>query len=128
MDPGWRVGLEELEAGPRGLPLAWEDAVSWETGVEDASRFGQGHWPTWGCGDRKQSRIQKTSAGLCCLRATKQKWRPQRVYARLESEGDKNLGVLRGVMVSVAGVTMGRVYPEKEAGPLGPAGVRMSGR
>lgn len=42
--------------------------------------------------------------------------------------GTKIWGVLRGVMVSVAGVTMGRVYPEKEAGPLGPAGVRMSGR
>ena len=42
--------------------------------------------------------------------------------------GTKIWGVLCGVMVSVARVTMGRVYPEKEAGPLGPAGVRMSGR
>ena len=86
------MGLEEPEAGPRGLLLAWEDAVSWETGVEDASRFGQGHWPTWEGGDRKQSRIQRTLQVCAACELPKQKWRPQRVYAHLESGGDKNLG------------------------------------
>lgn len=73
------MGLEEPEAGPWGLPLAWEDAVSWETGVEDASRFGQGHWPSWGGGDRKQSRIQRALQVCAACELPKQKWRPQRV-------------------------------------------------
>lgn len=60
----------------------------------------------------------------------RQRWRPQRVCIPGVGgvRGQKSRGVLRGVMVSVAGVSMGGVYPEKEAGPQGPAGVRMSRR
>lgn len=69
-------------------------------------------------------------AGLCCLQATQAEMEaPEGMHPWIpEVRGQKFRGVLRGVTVSVAGVSMGGVYPEKEAGPQGPAGVRMSGR
>ena len=117
------------EAGLWLLPLAWEDGR--ETGVEYASRFGEGHWPSWRGGERKQNTIWRALQVCAACELPKQRWRPLRVCTPGIGgwgEGQKFGGVfLHEVMVSLAGLTMGGVYPEKEAGPWA-LGVRMSGR
>ena len=71
-------------------------------------------------------------AGLCCLRATQAEMEAaegMHTWHRGVGGGTKIGGgeFLHEVMVSRAGLTMGGVYSEKEAGPWA-LGVRMSGR
>lgn len=69
----------------------------------------------------KESRVGYGGPRSVRLQATQAEMEaPEGMHPWIRRSGDKNLGGPPWRTVSVAGVSMGGVYPEKEAGPQGP--------